>query len=58
MSNIDVAGRILKNTSVNIPFPVYAIARSEGLNFSKTLTIALIRELRKRGIVIDQEGGS
>jgi len=50
MSNIDQGGRILKNTSVNLPFPIWALAREQKLNVSRILTIALIRELRRRGI--------
>lgn len=53
MSTLDQGGRILKNTSVNLPFPIYALAREQGLNFSRILTEALIRELRKKGIVFE-----
>lgn len=55
MSTIDQGGKILKNTSVNLPFPVWALGREQGLNFSRILTVALIRELRKKGIVIEGE---
>ena len=53
MSTLDQGERILKNTSVNLPFPIYALAREQGLNFSRILTEALIRELRKKGIVFE-----
>lgn len=52
MSNIDQGGRILKNTSVNVPYGLYVVARREKLNFSKTLQDALIRELRRKGIIV------
>lgn len=55
MSTLDQKGRILKSTSVSLPFLVWALGREQKLNFSKILTIALIRELRKRGIVIEGE---
>jgi len=54
MSNLDQGGKILKNTSVNLPYPLYIIARREGLNFSKTLQVALVQELRKKGIVFQE----
>jgi post-segregation antitoxin (ccd killing protein) len=47
---IDQGGKLYKNTSVTIPFNVYALGKEQGLNFSRTLTEALIRELRRKGI--------
>ncbi|MGV8129575.1 MAG: type II toxin-antitoxin system CcdA family antitoxin [Methanolinea sp.] len=53
VTTIDQGGKLYKNTSVTLPFNVYALSKEQGLNFSKTLTEALIRELRKKGIVFE-----
>lgn len=51
---IDQGGKLYKNTSVTIPFNVYALAKEQGLNFSKSLTTSLIVQLRRKGIRFDE----